>query len=952
MSTATQPTLTKPAFEHHPDGFGITNPRPRLSWRFIDSGCVARDWVQTEYEIELVFDHIREPQLFRVKSEQSILVPWPTEALRSRQRARARVRCWGKGSHADEGDGLHYTPTPWSPAATVETALLSRDDWSVSFITSARRLSDVDGPLQPLRFRHQFNLPKSEAAYTSARLYITALGVFKAYLNGHALSDECMAPGWTSYNKRLTYRVLDVGGHLSTSGDNVLAIEAGEGWYATRLGFRGGTRFLYGGRDIAVMAQLEVTSAAGRIRTLGTDGSWVTTGSAIIASELYNGEIYDMRRERVGWETATEIADPDGIDWTPAKTIPWPSETRLLTTNSPPVRVIETREPQAIVRSATGKLIVDFGQNLVGNVRIKSVVLARDARLTLRHAEVLEHGELGTRPLNNARCEDVLIGDGGPTPPDWTPKFTFHGFRYVQVDGWPGSEEELTQSLSALVIHSDMRRRGYFSCSNESLNKLHANVVWSMRGNFLSIPSDCPQRDERLGWTGDIQIFCPTASYLYDTVGFLDNWLQDLSAEQLEDGRGGVPGLVCPDVPLPTWPRILPQAVWHDATVLVPYTLYNFSSDRALLERQFESMQAWLEQGVDRGDDGLWDFYRWQLGDWLDPNAPPQSPALALTDKVLVADAYLVHVTGVFATICSLLGKSDLAAKYKSDAATLKAFFQEKYISPAGNIMSNTQTAIALAVQFGLYANTRQLSTAARSLSKLVRSGRFHIATGFAGTPAIAPALEATCQPQLAYRLLLEPSCPSWLYPVTQGATTMWERWDSMLPNGSINPGQMTSFNHYALGAVADWMHSAIGGLAPLDAGWKRVRVRPVPGGNLTSCEVQFDGPYGLVKCSWRILSKVEGDEKTGPEAEAAGDGQSRAQRFEMELVVPPNSSALVTLPCDLRLDVQTEGGEPHQVVGSGVHHFACDFVAGEWPPKALLPPNVKYAPEMDNVAT
>ncbi|KAM0430133.1 hypothetical protein ACHAPT_006140 [Fusarium lateritium] len=920
---------TKPVFEHHPDGFGISCRRPRLSWKLADPGDV-RDWAQTAYEIELTLAETGASQLFKIANEQSVLVPWPGQELRPRQCATVRVRCWGKSvSPGDDNDLQNGAPTAWSPMATVEASLLSHDEWTSSFITSSIRFGSDDGPLHPLRFRRQFDLPPSAATFTTCRLYITALGVFEAYINGRRISDECMAPGWTSYNHRLTYRVLDVGPFLNAAGNNVLSIEAAEGWYATKLGFRGGSRFIYGGKDIAVMAQLEVISTTGTW-TLGTDETWVCGPSAITSSELYNGEVYDMRLEDDEWKVASKNLDKS---WVPAKTIPWPPTTSLVTTNSPPVRITENRRPKEIIRSPSGKLILDFGQNLVGKIRVDLVLLAKDARLVFRHAEVLEFGELGTRPLCDARCEDTVIGSGA-TLEAWSPKFTFHGFRYVQVDGWPGSDDDLVQNLSALVMHSDMKRRGYFESSNESLNKLHSNIVWSMKGNFLSIPTDCPQRDERLGWTGDIQIFCPTASFLYDTVGFLENWLQDLSAEQLEEDRSGIPGFVCPDVPLPDWPRI-PQAIWHDVTVLTPYDLYNFSGDKTLLERQFSSMQAWLDNGVDRGADGLWDFHRWQFGDWLDPNAPPQSPALALTDKVLVADGYLVHVTNVFSTVCKVLGKSNLAEKYEADAATLKRLFQDKYISPVGNLMSNTQTGIALAVQFGLYKDAKQLRIAAQSLSKLVRTGRFRIATGFAGTPVITPALTATCQPQLAYRLLLEESCPSWLYPVTMGATTMWERWDSMLPDGRINPGRMTSFNHYALGAVADWLHSSVGGIRPLDPGWKRIRVRPVPGGNLTHAKVEFDGPYGLVKCSWRL-------EQDAPESE----------RFKMELVVPPNSCAVVTLPCDLRVDVESETEEPYQVVGSGVHVFTCRFVPGEWPPKPLLPPNIRYTPDMDRVAS
>ncbi|KAF5008875.1 hypothetical protein FDECE_4899 [Fusarium decemcellulare] len=921
------PRISKPVIEHHPDGFGISNSRPRLSWRFLSTGNTARGWVQTAYDIELQYSHNPQPEAHHVHSAESVLVAWPGQELRSRQRATVRVRCWGKHTNHDGIVRPDEIPTEWSPPTTLETALLTRDEWHASLITSSERLGP-EFPLHPLRFRRQFELPSSSQPWETARLYITALGVFEACINGRAVSDECMAPGWTSYNHRLTYRVLDVTRHLNLTGPNFLSIEAGEGWYTARLGFRGGTRFLYGGKDIAVMAQLEVTSGDQQW-TLNTDDAWMCTASAIQSSEIYDGEVHDMREEDTNWKTGD-----DSLIWLPTKTVPWPDERRLLTTNSPPVRIIETVKPQKMILSPSGRVIVDFGQNLVGKLRVESVVLTKDARLSFRHAEVLEHGELGTRPLNEAKCEDIIIGSGS-TVKNWTPKFTFHGFRYVEVHGWPGSDEALVSNLSASVMHSDIQRRGHFNCSNESVNKLHSNVVWSMRGNFLSIPTDCPQRDERLGWTGDIQVFCPTASFLYDTVGFLESWLQDLSAGQLEEGRNGVPGYVCPEVPLMNWPRA-PQAIWHDVTVLTPWDLYTFSSDSALLLSQFESMQAWLENGVDRGSDGLWSLYRWQFGDWLDPNAPPQSPALALTDKVLVADAYLVYVTEVFSKVCSLLQKHDLATKYVDSAKILKRLFQEKYISLRGNIMSNTQTAISLAVQFGLYSNTNQFQTAKESLSKLVRSSQFHIATGFAGTPVITHALTKTGQPQLAYRLLLEPSCPSWMYPLSMGATTVWERWDSMLPDGSINPGRMTSFNHYALGAVADWLHSSVGGISAYDPGWKTVRVRPVPGGNLTHAEVSFDGPYGLVRCAWRLFDQ-RGDE-------------TEARRFELDVVIPPNSSARVTLPCDWKTDASAEREEVYQIVGSGSHKFSCDFVPAEWPPRPLLPPNITYTPEMDKV--
>jgi alpha-L-rhamnosidase len=926
------PLITKPVFENHYNGFGISHCRPRISWRFLsaEGSDPVSGWIQTAYDIEITSRHHDiNPQVYHVESEQSTLVPWPGPTLASRDNVNVRVRSYGKNSenYCTRDD---FIPSQWSESGTAEVSLLNHSDWKASFITSSTRIGPAF-PLQPLRFRKEFILPDGYTFPVSGRLYITSLGVFEVYINGKLASNECMAPGWTSYNHRLNYRVLDVSSFLLPNETNVIAAEVAEGWYATVLGFRGGRRFNYGGTEISLFAQLEIR------RTedcdpwiLATDDSWSCSPSAIQSSELYNGEILDLRREFIGWNQP--LAHQDSTHWISTKII---SQTpaKLVASDAPPVSIVEVRRPSKIFQDTKGKTILDFGQNLVGKLLVKCVDLPRDGQLIFSHAEVMECGELGTRPLNLARATDTIIASkSGSRLENWSPKFTFHGFRYAQVDGWPvtpGNTGPGTDDIVALIMHSDMKRRGYFECSNQFVNKLHENIVWSMRGNFLSIPTDCPQRDERLGWTADIQVFCPTASFIYNTTSLLADWLENLAAEQLEEDRGGIPGLVCPDIPLKDWPRI-PQALWHDVTILTPYVLYQYSHDETILERQFESMQAWLDQGIDRGPDGLWNPERWQLGDWLDPTAPPDQPAYSRTDGTLVADAYLVHVTFVFSTVCTVLGKVDLAAKYVKDATKLKLLFQRKYISPAGNLMSSSQTGISLAIKFSLYENIDQLVTAAGNLSKLVRAAKFRIATGFAGTPVISYALTTIGQSQLAYRMLLEKGCPSWMYPITMGATTCWERWDSMLPDGTINPGRMTSFNHYALGSVADWLHSTVGGISPLSGGWKTFNVRPVPGGNLTSAKVRFDGPYGLIECSWSW------DQKSGS--------------FELNLLVPYNSNALVTLPSELR-QFTMEVEEKKIVVGSGRHEFQCKYLAPEWPPPPILSPNITWNPENENIA-
>lgn len=919
------PQVTKPTFEHHHSGLGVDSSRPRISWRFETGPSTIPAWNQTSYELEITFHSTQDRQVFRVNSDQSILVPWPAQPLSSREISTVRVRVFGK-SLVDRTFS-ETEPSEWSPASVVEAALLRPSDFKGSFISSSKLIGSY-GPLRPVRFRKEFTLPDNFTSQSRSRLYITALGVFEAWINGEKVGDEWLAPGWTSYKFRLAYRAHDVAGLLQP-GKNVIGVELAEGWYAGRLGFKGGKRFRYGD-ELGLFAQLEVQSGSSEPLVLVSDDTWSCSASPVINGELYDGETYDMKQDRPAWNLIA------AFDWSASpivgtKTLRWP-KAQLVSPDVPPVRTTETIPCQCVFKSKSGKTILDFGQNLVGKLFIRRTPapLPSGQSLLFRHAEVIEDGELGTRPLRGAKCLDTIIGSGEVVQ-NWTPRFTFHGFRYVEVTGWPGGEEPSPSDIEALVMHTDMTRRGYFETSNPFVNKLHKNVVWSMRGNFLSLPTDCPQRDERLGWTGDLQVFCPTASFLFDTMGILSNWLQDVAAEQLEEGKGGIPPLVVPLAIGPNWPHIS-QAVWDDVTVLAPAVLFQYSADKGLLERQFESMQVWLDQGVDRAPDGLWNPNKWQLSDWLDPSAPPEDPGNGRTDSILVANAYLIHTTTVFSYLCQVVGKTDLADRYAHDAGRLKTVFQRRYISPEGNLMSTSQTGISLAVQFGLYPEDAvQRQTAGRALERLVRNARFNISTGFAGTPVISHALTSVGRPQLAYRMLLETNCPSWMYPiVSHDATTIWERWDSMLPDGRINPGQMTSFNHYALGAVADWLHGTVGGISPLEPGWRVIKVRPVPGGNLTCAKVSLEGPYGLVACEWTW----------GP-----------GGKFNMNLTVPPSSSAIVTMPS--KENVLHEYGMAEELtvtVFSGVHSFECTFDAGEWPPKPFIAANQSIPP--DTIAT
>lgn len=883
-------------FEHHPDGFGIGTAAPRLSWRFAHGESLAQSWHQTAYEVEISRTPEGKPQSSRVDSNNSILNPWPFHPLASRERASVRVRAFGT-SEVD-GHKSEPSPTEWTSWHTVEASLLQRSDWTANFITSPIE-EPKDKPHRPMLFRKSFDAQAGRRA--RARLYITSLGVYEARINGRRVGDLQMTPGWTSYRHRLQYQVFDVT-ELVQDGGNSIVVEVAEGWYAGRLTWGEGVRNFYGDK-LAVLAQLEIEQEDGTAQRILSDDSWETHQSALVTSELYDGEVYDASQEPALSETG---------GWQPSCKLDFPS-TALVSPDVPPVRVTQRVSPVDIFRSKSGKTLIDFGQNLVGKVEIKSLQKPEGHVLKIRHAEVLEHGELGTRPLRNARAEDTVIFSKQPLQ-NWTPRFTFHGFRYAQLEGW--SLDDATpptkDNITALVMHSDMQRTGHFHCSHDLVNQLHSNVVWSMRGNFLSIPTDCPQRDERLGWTGDIQVFAPTASYLYRSAGLLANWLQDVAAEQLLDNAGTVP-LVVPDVlGTTTWPRV-PQAIWDDVAILLPWTLYQWSADAAVLRRQYPSMRTHLDSAVRRGPDGLWDPSLWQLGDWLDPNAPPREPGLARTDGTLVADAYLVHVTHVLSRISAIIGEPGDAATYREQHAALKRAFAHKYIAPSGLLVGDSQTALALALCFSLHPSPEQARAAAARLARLVQYAKFRVATGFAGTPLVLHALSRTGRAPLAYRMLLEEKCPSWLYPVAMGATTVWERWDSMLPDGSVNPGEMTSFNHYALGSVAAWLHGVVGGVEVLEVGWRAFRVGPVAGGTVRSAEVRFESPVGVVEVAWRLV-EVEGEE---------------GEKFIVKVDVPPNARALVVLP--------GQGDEEGEWVGSGRYVREGRFEApGEWPPKAM----------------
>jgi alpha-L-rhamnosidase len=833
------------------DGGPVDTATPSLSW-IVDTDIVG--WHQAGVEIA------NGPTIAQVSGDESSYLTWPFAPLAPRERASLRVRV----------TGVDGTRSPWSDPVEVWSAHLEPEEWVADFIG----LAHPDTRAQPAQLRRTFVVPEG---FTRATLYATAQGVYRITVNGVDSSDAEMSPGWTTYQHRLLYDVVDVS-DLLVSGANRLAADLAGGWYTEEYGFDGDTHAIYGDQP-ALSAQLVIEFADGGTSVIATDEDWEITGEGPLrSSSIYQGETYDARRRTDDWagqrpavRSATAVA--------------------LVPRASEPVRVTETLPALSTLRTPSGELVVDFGQNLVGRVRLR-VRGEAGTSIRIRHAEVLENGELGTRPLRGAAATDHLILMGGGDIEVWEPSFTFHGFRYVELSGWPGEFE--ADSIEALVMHSDMRRTGWFETDNELVQKLHDNVVWGLRGNFFSIPTDCPQRDERMGWTGDIQVFAPTASFLYDCNAFLTSWLADLALEQGD--QGGIVPYVVPDV--------FPQeahaaAAWGDAATIVPSVLRERFGDTTVLASQYVSMRSWADTIAEIAGDALLWTEMPQFGDWLDPDSPPDNPYAAKTPPDLVATAYLYHSTRLVAEAATVLGLHPDDVDYEQRARRIRSAFRRTFIDDSGRMSSHSPTAYALALRFGL-ADEDERAEMGRNLADLVRESGYRIGTGFVGTPLIQDALTETGHLEVAGRLLLQTESPSWLYAVTMGATTIWERWDSMLPDGSINPGEMTSFNHYAFGAIADWLHRVVGGLAPAEPGYRHLQIRPHPIEGIGHARTAHLTPYGLASVEWTLDD----------------DG-----RFTLDLEVPASSVATVHLP---------DGSEP-MTVSCGRHRWSVDVKPQHW---------------------
>jgi alpha-L-rhamnosidase len=835
--------------EYATNPIGIDEPAPRLSWML---SAQRRGTLQSAYEIRVATnagDLARSPMWTsgKVTSEESVNRAYTGPALEPSQRYHWQVRVWDSERRV----------TDWSAPAYWETGLMGAARWKAKWITPNLAEDTTRSNPSPL-LRTEFAL---DGTIASARAYVTSLGLYEMQLNGRRVGDQVLAPGWTSYDKRLQYQSYDVT-ELLHRGANAVGVILGDGWYRGRLAW--GTRRNTYGQRVALLAQIVVRFTDGREQIIGTDERWRASTGPILSSDIYNGETYDARLEKAGWSQPGF----DDKDWK-GVVLADHSKEILIAPAGPPIRRIEELKPLKLLHTPAGETVFDMGQNMVGWVRLR-VRGPTGMTVRLQHAEVLDKtGNFYTANLRSAQQTETYTLKGG-SEEIYEPHFTFHGFRYVKVDGFPGM---LTpDALTGIVVHSDMPRTGRFESSDSMLNQLYHNIVWGQKGNFVGVPTDCPQRDERLGWTGDAQVFSRTAAFNYDVAGFFTNWLGDAAVDQRD--IGSLPDVI-PDVLTRGQPNATSSAGWGDAAVIIPWTMYLTYGDTRLLERQYPSMRRYVEyQRKVAGDSLLWNK-GWHYGDWLAFSTTRADYPGATTDKDLIATAFYAHSTDLLARSAQALGKNDDARAYRDLFERIKAAWNQEYVAASGRVGSNTQTAYALALEFHLLPDAKRADAGQRLAADVRRFG--HLTTGFLGTPYLTDALSETGHLSESYLLLLNKKYPSWLYPITQGATTIWERWDGQRPDSSFQETSMNSFNHYAYGAIGDWMVRVVAGLDLDQAapGYKHIVIHPQPGGTLTSARAELMTQYGGAASGWKLES-----------------GQLR-----LDVRVPANTHATARLP-------------------------------------------------------
>ena len=783
--------------------------------------------------------------------------------------------------------------TGWTKASFV-TALLSAEEWSAPFITIEKEEEKDESRGSYLR--KEIRLKKQ---VKSAYAYTTALGLYHFYINGERIGRDEFTPGWTSYNKHLLYQIYDVTEQLS-EGTNTLGAMIGAGWYKGDMGFRR-VRNHYGKRA-AFSCVLKVVYEDGSEETFGTDPEWKGTYSPVLFSEIYDGETYDARMEIDGW--SENGCDDSG--WKSVSEVPF--DTSVLSPQSGcRVRVIDRIPAQRLFRTPQGDTVIDFGQNMTGWIEFRVKGKAGD-KVVLNCFEVLDAD--GNVYLDNLRTakETVTYICRDEKEAVFHENFSFQGFQYARIAYWPG--EPRVDDFTAYTVHSDMAMAGSFECSNPDVNQLHHNILWGMKGNFLDVPTDCPQRDERLGWTGDAQIFCRTATYLMDTYMFYRKWLVDMAADQLENG--GVPHVI-PDVLIGKAgdDKIMKDgdhsaAAWADADVIIPWTMYLMYGDTTVIRKQYDSMKKWIGFMREHSEGNIWN-YQLQFGDWVALDAEEGS-YFGATPNDLTCTAYYAYSTMLFAKMAAIIGETEDAEEYGKLYEEIRKTYQDTFFEN-GHLRAQTQTAQIVSLYFNLVPEEDR-ENVTRDLLKLLAKENGHLVTGFVGTPYFCHALSQNGHTKEAYEALLKDDFPSWLYQVKQGATTVWEHWDGKKPDGTMWSPDMNSFNHYAYGAVAEWIYRVAAGIEVKEdgAGFRKFILEPHPGGGFTYMKASHQCLYGQIRSEW----------------------EQKGAKLILNVEVPCNTTAVIR-PCGIRgvedadgLTFEKTGAGLQAEAGSGTYRIVC----------------------------
>ncbi|HEY4107795.1 family 78 glycoside hydrolase catalytic domain [Puia sp.] len=852
LSASSQVSVSHLLTENLPDPISVDSKLPRLSWQL---SSPDRNELQTAYEIQVSDRPSGGGSVWnsgKVASDHSLFIDYGGPAPEAGKKYFWRVRVWDNKGRSSE----------WSKMASWQMGLLTPADWKAQWIQAAGK----EEPSQPS--------PLLRTAFTanngiaSATAYITAHGLYEAQLNGHRVGDAYLTPGWTSYQKRLQYQAYDVTG-LIHPGKNAVGAMLGSGWYRGYIGFEQQHNFY--GSDLSLLFQLVIRYKNGHTDTVVSDGRWKSSLGEVLHSELYDGEIVDHRKEQKDWS----LPDFNDGSWGGVETAASPKDNLIATINQP-VTKHETIRGSKLLTTPKGEKVIDFGQNLTGWVTVKIKGRTGDS-IRLSHAEVLDkEGNFYTDNLRRAKAQDVFILKGGEEEV-FEPRFTFHGFRYIRVEGSTGPVDPA--DFTAVVLYSDMPKTGEFTCSNTLIDQLQHNIQWGQQGNFLDVPTDCPQRDERLGWTGDAQVFSRTATFNRGVDNFFTKWLKDVAADQRPNGA--VPFVI---------PNVLgdgASAGWADVATIIPWNLYLAYGDKRVLENQYASMKAWVEYMHAQSPNDLWNT-GFHFGDWLfyrpfDDN----DGRSAVTDKYLIAQCFYANSTQLLINAAGVLGKSEDVDTYTALLKRIKDAFLREYMTPTGRLVSGTQTAYVLALQFDMLPEPLRKQAAER-LVKNIQDYNYHLTTGFLGTPYLCHVLSRFKQTDVAYRLLLQDSYPSWLYPVKMGATTIWERWDGIRPDSTFETPGMNSFNHYAYGAIGDWMYRVVAGIDTYedDPGYHHSRIWPHPGGRLRSAAADLETGYGKLSSHWQL------EEDT----------------LHVDIVVPANTTSTVYIPAP-EGGLITEGG-------------------------------------------